>query len=189
MKVRRLSSDGSSDVLPNVGEANVGDVIRVEDDGTPDTGSWVWHELTSKDPINTLSITDKSQAYGARYNGTEKPPVVDLETELILESVGFGNTRIMVYISEEHKARGMQFVDFVVWKDQVDVYGVVFNPCDEPRTFLRVMPDGSSSLGMLGTSIDFESQSLCVLVDLPQQVIQSVKERILKKVNNPRLML
>jgi hypothetical protein len=188
MSVRRLLEDGSTDMLPNVGEANVGDVIRIEDDGTPEMGSWVWHELTAKEPMNTLNITEKSQAYAANYQGNEHVATT-VNPNLIFGTMG--DKRIMVYVTEEDKANDKRFVEFVVWLDDEanGVYGVIFNPLEDVRVYLRVMPTGKTALGMFGSQIDPTSGYLCDLCEVPSFVIDAVSARIKSKINNPSLML
>lgn len=188
MSVRRLFEDGSSEVLPNMGRVKVGDVVRIEDNGTPDSGSWTWHELTAKEPMNTLSITEKSQAYAAKFVGLEQPAETT-KAELVFGTVG--DKRIMVYLSEEDKAQDQRFVEFVVWLDDESegVYGVIFNPLGDVSVYLRVMPSGKTALGMFGSQIDPTAGYLCDLSDVPQHVMGAVSERIQKKVHNPNLTL
>lgn len=188
MSVRRLFEDGSSEVLPNMGRANVGDVVRIEDNGTPDSGSWIWHELTAKEPMNLLSITPKSQAYAAKFTG-QKAPAVEAKTALIFGNVG--DKRIMVYLSEEDKAKDVRFAEFVVWYPNEDqgVYGVVFNPLEHANVYLRVFPSGKTALGMIGSVIDPTAGFFCELEDVPCHVMSAVSERIQKKICNPNLML
>lgn len=120
MSVRRLFEDGSSEVLPDMSYANVGDVVRIEDDGTADVGSWTWYELTAKEPINTLSMTDKVVDYVSRQ-ACFTPPTTRLETNLLFATVSdlSDDKRVLVYLNEEDKSNDNRFVEFVVWMDDL----------------------------------------------------------------------
>lgn len=192
MSVRRLFEDGSSEVLPDMSYANVGDVVRIEDDGTADVGSWTWYELTAKEPINTLSMTDKVVDYVSRQ-ACFTPSTTRLETNLLFATVSdlSDDKRVLVYLNEEDKSNDNRFVEFVVWMDDLfeGIYGVIFNPLNDSRVYLRVMPTGKSAIGMYGTFIDPTAGYLCSLSDIPDFVLKVIVERIEKKINNPSLML
>lgn len=192
MSVRRLFEDGSSEVIPNMTYANVGDVVRIEDEGTSDIGSWTWYELTAKEPLNTLSMTEKVVDYVSRL-ACFTPPKTTLETNLILATLSdtSDDKRVLVYLNEEDKSNDSRFVEFVVWLDDMfeGIYGVIFNPLNDVRVYLRVMPTGKSAIGMHGTFIDPTAEYLCSFSDIPDYVLKVVMERIEKKINNPSLML
>lgn len=190
--IRKLFEDGSSEVLPNMGRASVGDVVRIEDNGTPDMGSWIWLEVISKGLMPSLDVTQKSQSYASRYEGIDYP-IENSSKELIFSTVDEFDCdkRVLVYLSLSDKDQDSRFVEFVVWLDDKaqDIYGVIFNPLEDVRVYLRVHPTGKTTIGMQGGCVDPTAGYYYSLDNIPKFVMDSISERIQKKINNPNLML
>lgn len=197
--IRRLFEDGTSEILPNMGHANVGDVVRVEDDASPEMGSWVWHELTATEPMNELSITEKSQDYASRYQGVEPQSFGNEDISIRFEQSS--DKRIFVYATDASlrpvlfrdgkQTEDQRLIELAIWleDEQANIYGAVVNPLDDVRVYYRILPTGKVELGMFGYFIDPTAGYLSELETVPSYVLEAMSERIIKKINNPKIML